>query len=288
MNSDTDFPALYRSANDLSVRSQKLFFIAIGTHLILLIFVSFLSTINTHKALIASLQLIGLLGSLGCSIYLFSQRPDRAWYAGRAAAESIKTVAWRFATRAEPYQSEDRLANLHFRLTLQQIIEQNKEIFKQLSTHLDGRQVTDWMTSMRRNSLELRKSNYAKFRIKDQLSWYAGKATYNRHLSHWFFWALVGTNALAVVFAVIKLATGDLFFSPIDILTAIAASLLGWMQAKRYSELAASYALTAHEISLINEQSMSPKTEQEFSQFVGDTENAFSREHTQWIARRDT
>ena len=59
------------------------------------------------------------------------------------------------------------------------------------------------------------------------------------------------------------------------------------MQAKRYSELAASYALTAHEISLIREQALNPSTEEEFSKFVSDAENAFSREHTQWSARRD-
>jgi len=67
----------------------------------------------------------------------------------------------------------------------------------------------------------------------------------------------------------------------------MAASVLSWMQAKRFSELAASYALAAHEISLIREKSMLPNTPDEFSQFVGDAENAFSREHTQWVARKD-
>ena len=60
------------------------------------------------------------------------------------------------------------------------------------------------------------------------------------------------------------------------------------MQAKRFSELASSYTLAAHEIALIREQSFLPKTETEFSLFVSDAENAFSREHTQWVARRDT
>ena len=74
---------------------------------------------------------------------------------------------------------------------------------------------------------------------------------------------------------------------PTDILVALAASVLSWMQAKRFSELAASYALAAHEIGLIREQAMLPGTDAEFSLFVGDAENAFSREHTQWVARQD-
>ena len=72
------------------------------------------------------------------------------------------------------------------------------------------------------------------------------------------------------------------------VFVAIAASLLSWMQAKRFSELAASYALAAHEIELIRQQSLLPSTDDEFSLFVDDAENAFSREHTQWIARKDT
>ena len=65
------------------------------------------------------------------------------------------------------------------------------------------------------------------------------------------------------------------------------ASYLGWIQAKRFSELSASYALAAFEISLIKLQSGSIKTDEDLSRFVGDTENAFSREHTQWVARKD-
>lgn len=30
-----------------------------------------------------------------------------------------------------------------------------------------------------------------------------------------------------------------------------------------------------------------PETDEKFSVFVGDAENAFSREHTQWVARKD-
>ena len=60
------------------------------------------------------------------------------------------------------------------------------------------------------------------------------------------------------------------------------------MQAKRFSDLAASYALAAHEIGFINEQAgRVGNDEEKFSSFVADAETAFSREHTQWVARRD-
>lgn len=56
----------------------------------------------------------------------------------------------------------------------------------------------------------------------------------------------------------------------------------------RFRELSASYALAAHEISLIREQSRQAMSDDQLSQFVGDAEDVFSREHTQWIARKDT
>ncbi|MBD3696924.1 SLATT domain-containing protein [Klebsiella pneumoniae] len=73
---------------------------------------------------------------------------------------------------------------------------------------------------------------------------------------------------------------------PISILTTIASSLVGWIQVKRYSELSASYILTAHEIGVIKEQASYVSSESDFSSFIRDAETAFSREHTQWIARR--
>jgi len=47
-----------------------------------------------------------------------------------------------------------------------------------------------------------------------------------------------------------------------------------------------SYALASYEINLILNQINSVNTESEFSKYVDDSENAFSREHTQWIARK--
>lgn len=282
-----DFPALYRSADDLSLESQRHFFSALKLHLALLIAAAILSIISIPHWSVAVLQLLTLLGALFCSIYLFSKRPDRYWYAGRAVAESIKTVTWRYVTRAEPFQGEDALARSDFQQRLKAIVDQNRDVAQALTAHLDEPQITQAMAQMRAAPLEQRKSTYADSRIKDQLTWYAKKARFNRHASNAFFWALIATNALAVVCAILRIQFVNVSIWPTDILVALAASLLSWMQAKRFSELAASYALAAHEIGLIREQAMLPSTDSELSHFVGDAENAFSREHTQWVARQD-
>ena len=283
---DQDFPALYRSADELSLTSQRQFFLILGLHLVMLVIAAILSVIGSCWS-VAIVQLLVLLCALGCSVLLFALRLDRRWYGGRAVAESIKTVTWRYASRAEPFQGDDECARHYFRQMLRQIVEQNREVCQYLATHLDEQQFTPVMDEMRAWVVRKRQENYAKLRINDQLTWYAKKAAFNRKMSRYFFRALVGVNVGAVIFAAFRVRYSEAHFWPTDVFIAMAASILSWMQAKRFSELASSYALAAHEISLIKEQSMVPYDDEKFSLFVGDAENAFSREHTQWVARKD-
>jgi len=284
---EQDFPALYRSADELSLASQTQFLLALKVHLVTLVIAAILSIISIPHWSVAALQLGALLGALGCSVYLFALRPERLWYAGRAVAESIKTITWRYVCRAEPFHGDDAMARSDFRQKLKAVVEQNRDVVQSLTEHLDGAQITPVMDQMRAGDLEKRRATYATSRIGDQLTWYAKKAAFNRRKSRGFFWALIAINSIAVVCAIVRIASPDQPFWPTDIFVAAAASLLSWMQAKRFSELASSYALTAHEIGLIREQSLLPDTDEKFSLFVGDAENAFSREHTQWIARKD-
>ena len=73
---------------------------------------------------------------------------------------------------------------------------------------------------------------------------------------------------------------------PVEVIATAAGAVLTWLQAKKHSELNSSYGLTAHEIVLIKGEALSVKTEKELSEFVVNSESAFSREHTQWAARK--
>jgi SMODS and SLOG-associating 2TM effector domain 3/SMODS and SLOG-associating 2TM effector domain 1 len=272
----------------LSLSSQQIFFRTLFLHLLSLVIAAVISVINSQLPEMAILQAVVLLGALACSIYLFSVRPDRYWYAGRAVAESIKTVTWRFVSKAEPFNTDDEEARHHFRQTLKSIIEQNKDVAQRLSDNLEGLQITNSMVAMRQKNFEDRSQAYIDFRISEQQRWYAKKSAHNKKMATQFFAALIITNTIAVVFAIAKIRFPNIPYWPTDALVAFAASILSWVQAKRFSELSASYALAAHEISLVREQSASVQTDEDLSKFVGDAENAFSREHTQWVARKDT
>ncbi|NJA89730.1 DUF4231 domain-containing protein [Rhodocyclus tenuis] len=282
-----DYPALYQSASDLSQRAQNAFYRAFLSHMGLLAIASAISVINSSRPDVAILQAIVLIGALGCAIYLYLVRPDRHWYSGRAVAESIKTITWRYVSKSEPFNGEDVIDSHNFGLKLKAIVEQNKDIAGLLTTHLDGVQISREMNRLRQASAMERLEYYKLNRIVDQQSWYASKASANRRLTNRFFIALIATIGVAIFFSIARVMFPTAPFWPTDFFVTVAAALLSWIQAKRFQELSASYALAAHEISLIRQQASSPMSDEELSKFVGDAENAFSREHTQWVARKD-
>jgi len=256
-------------------------------HLALLVIASILSVINSSSPSISILQAMVLLGALACAVYLFAVRPDRIWYGARAVAESIKTATWRFMSVAEPFQGPTEEARHQFRNLLKSIVDQNREVTQRLTRFLDEQQITDEMLHHRVEPFEVRIREYLKQRITEQQGWYAKKAAFNRRMATSFFVALIVVNTFAIGFAIARVHFATAAYWPTDVLIAMSAGLLAWLQSKRFSELASSYALAAHEISLIKEQSSFVGTDVAFSRFVGDAENAFSREHTQWVARKD-
>ncbi|MCS3770426.1 hypothetical protein HNP12_004567 [Aeromonas hydrophila] len=285
---ETDFPGLYQSADDLSGGAQSSFFAALALNLIFLVSAAVVSVVNYPHWGAALIQALLLAGATASSVYLALVRPERLWYSGRAVAESIKTLTWRYVSRAEPFHEDDLTSKKLFLIKLKEVISQNQGISDKLTSHISEKQISSTMVQLRADSFDTRRDNYIKHRINDQLMWYEKKAKSNKKSSERLFAALIFINALALIFALVKIANVQYPYFPTDILIAFAASLLTWMQAKRFSELSASYALTAHEIGIIREQADELISDNGLSLFVGDAENAFSREHTQWVARKDS
>lgn len=248
---------------------------------------SAISVINSPYPEVAILQALVLIGALMCALYLYFVRPDRRWYSGRAVAESIKTITWRYISKAEPFDNSDAIDSHDFGLKLKAIVDQNKDVAGLLTTHLDGLQISSRMDHLRQASANERLDYYRTHRIVDQQTWYANKAATNRRMVDKYFIALLSTIGISILFSIAKVRYPTASFWPTDFFVTVAAGLLSWIQAKRFQELSASYALAAHEISLIRQQAGTPMSDEELSKFIGDAENAFSREHTQWIARKD-
>lgn len=282
-----DYPALYASSDELSARAQRRFHVLLRSNLALLVLAALLSVGATDHWGLAVLQATTLLLALATTVASYFYRSERVWYSARALAESIKTLAWRFMARAEPFDLDDLQADRLLQNRLAETIRQNRSLAGRFQTGLARPQVSDEMRRVRSLNLADRISFYRLHRIVDQRNWYAAKATHNVRNGALFFYLVVAANGIAVVFALLKIRFPESGYWPTDVLVTLASAILAYIQSKRFSELAASYALTAHEIGIVEEQLRFVVEEADFSSFVGDAENAFSREHTQWEARKD-
>jgi conflict system pore-forming effector with SLATT domain len=284
---EADFPPLYTAADAASKGAQKQFLRILGTNFVLLVVAAAMSVINFPHPTFAICQATILATSLGLIIFLAVKQPQRVWYSTRALAESIKTITWRYVMRAEPFDSDEDKSRLGFIASVKKIFDDNKEVSSHAVELTAGALITPVMSKLRSQSLPERKENYRKHRIQDQQVWYARKAKWNKDTARAWFIGLIVINAVAFGFAVFRIEYPSIEHWPTDVFVAMAASVMGWVQTKRFQELASSYTLTAHEIVLLDAMLPSDNDEDKFSSFVGDAENAFSREHTQWRARRD-
>lgn len=285
--SSGDYPALFRAADTHAQDQQRLFFIVLGFELLLIVTATGISVVGSPLAWVAVLQATVLFAALGCAVFLFSTKPDRHWYTARAVAESVKTITWRYVMRAEPFDVDDAAAREQFRETLKEIVDQNQDVAGRFRTDLAGVQRTEAMEQLRRADFLVRKGAYTTGRIVEQQEWYARKSSMNSCRATRAFIFLVASLGLAGVFAIARVQFPEAPRWPTDLFVSLAIAGVAWIQAKRFTELAAAYSLAAVEISNIRLQADDVTHDGALSSFVGDAENAFSREHTQWAARKD-
>jgi hypothetical protein len=152
---------------------------------------------------------------------------------------------------------------------------------------IENRQVTGQMRLVRSMKFEQRLELYLKDRVDEQGAWYGGKARLNRRATKKWFGLVWFIHALAILMVVLQFSDSGWSYWPVDVLVVAAGASLTWMQVKRFRDLAAAYGLTEMEIGLVRASADHVKNEPDFNRFVDDSENAFSREHTQWLARRN-
>lgn len=281
-------PGLYQSADNASLRAQFIYFTSLKWYLFLLVLAALISFFWTSTAYGTLLSASLFLITLGILIYLRVKRPDDLWYNGRAVAESVKTRSWRWSMRAEPYQNCENIETVS-----KQFINDQKSILRQnrsLSETLDSSSgindpISDIMRKIRDLPISARLEIYKTQRIENQARWYASKSLFNKKRARLWFWMSVLFHSVAIGMLLYRIQDPSLLL-PVEVIATAAGAVLTWLQVKKHNELNSSYALAAHEIGLIKGESLSVKSEKDLSDFVLDSENAFSREHTQWTARK--
>jgi hypothetical protein len=218
------------------------------------------------------------------------QRFEGVWFDCRAVAESVKTASWRYMMQVAPYDSGDEGANLDskFIKELREIREARPGIDSHLSGFsTGGTEISEYMRKTRGLPLNDRRNFYLRDRLQDQRKWYEDKTRTNRGFGSVWFWSISAMQALALTLAIINAATGPWSMNIVPVIMTLATAFVAWTQIKRYDELIQPYGLAAQELSALESLESHASDPERFQEFVTQVEEAISREHTMWCARRN-
>jgi hypothetical protein len=299
--SDIDFPSLFHAADAESLKAQRVYMRCMASDLGLIIFGGLFGALSlegflpneTHFFKLTSVIVAAVLMTLGLilTLYIRSRQFEHNWFDGRAVAESVKTTTWRFMVCSEPYISSmtEKEVVMKFTESLRKVVDERKRFAAFLASgYEEGRfQVTPKMLEVRGLPLEEKKKFYLEERLNNQSQWYATKAEGNMKSSNRWFNGIVVAQALALLSTFILMQYPEFPVALPSVFATIAAAAVAWLQLRRHQELASAYGLAAQELSFIATQMSLVDSADEFAGFVSDAENAISREHTMWVARRD-
>lgn len=287
-----DYPSFFKNTDRYSLEGQQTYLKWIKFELFVLVIAAIISLfpfdIPEYGQVLAILSAVAFSAGIGITFYIKNSKFEDDWYIGRALAESIKSLTWKYMTKGEPFGSEYSIEEVDkkFIELLKEILDENKAFLKVTYQDDDGVNITDKMREIRQSSFEDRKSIYINDRVKDQQQWYKSKSAFNKTKSSNLFWTIIAFQAVALIYSLYLIANPT-EFNIVPLATTLAAALLSWLQVKQHQELSQSYAVAANDINLILSQEPYIDSEEKLEVFIADSENAFSREHTLWIARRD-
>jgi len=288
-----NFPNYFQAADAISISSQKHYLLVLKADLIAMVLAAGLAVYN-YQSIDSLLWLnvvtgLSLLTGLILTIVLRTKKYEDVWYQGRALAESCKTITWRFITCAEYFESTLDVAEVKERFIkrIQDLAGEFSELNSNLSAKLLNKPIiTDKMIEVRSLDLQERKKYYLENRIEDQKEWYSTKAESNKTSYNRWFIGIISLQILSIVCVVYLIVEPDSTWNLIGLLTTLSASAISWLQIKQHQELKQAYTTATTELNFIQELSENINTEGDLSQFILDSENAISREHTLWLAQR--
>ncbi|MGA5818337.1 DUF4231 domain-containing protein [Kitasatospora sp. NPDC094028] len=285
-------PGFFWAADSASLRGQRRSVLLSAWELVLLVVAA--ATGSADGEPWAWPAAAAYLGAITLAVVISRQNPQGLWYEGRAAAESVKTLAWKYAVRADAYRPPPRAlpdAEGLYRFQLGGVLGafRGSRVMPEPESEPAG--ITEGMRELRARPLAVRREVYLRERIQVQHDWYRSKARYCARAGHWAGVLGVLLPALGLVLAVLR-ALGAYTYDALGTVSAVAASVTAWAQLRQYRPLAAAYALAADELELIRRQLTtldvaSPDAEELWARLARDAEDAVSREHTTWQARRE-
>jgi hypothetical protein len=306
---DDDLPVLFRQADGLSIRAQRRYFAMLAAELVFLTLGAFFGVFGSARILNVQLNLGELtlpsfsatylvagaliLSALIIRLYRFVGHADARWYAARAVAESVKSLAWRYAVGGQPFalSLDSEAAETLLLHRLSDTLDDVPRLAHALNVVAKDKvnPSTGAMNELRTQDLDVRIESYRTGRVDDQLRWYERKARVNHRLARRAHWILALLEAIGVIFILLQLTLTVLrgaSFPLEGFIAVLVTAGIAWSQAKRYQDLSISYRIASREAHSLKGSIPKEPGEAAWAAFVDDAETAFSREHRLWRATR--
>lgn len=278
---DEDMPVVFRSSDTASLTGQRRYIRGTKWRLVLAVGAAVCGVLDQRAAFVA--LVVVFMTTIFVEFWLLAERPEQAWYDGRALAESTKTLAWRYAVGGSPFPADVPQADAQLRF-LERLRDLLREAPATSLAPMGSAAVTDAMNDLRGRDFATRKKAYVRHRVEDQLGWYTKKAQDNVVRARRWRMLLITVEALGLAAAVLRL-TGVLDFDLAGVLAAVLGAGSAWFAVRQYETLGRAYTFAATELSVVHDR-LAHTTEASWAQEVADAEEAISREHTMWRASR--
>jgi hypothetical protein len=288
---DELLPELFRLADSASLLGQQR---SVGLVRWQLLLLTVAAAAGAAGGPVCWLAAAAYLGAAGAVLRLTRRQPQGLWYEGRAAAESVKTLAWKFAVRADAYQPPPAPlpdAEGLYRSQLRHLVHDFRGSAALPADAELAPPVTAPMRELRAEPLAVRREVYLRERVRAQRDWYRGKGAYCDRAGRRTELLGIALPLLGLALAVPR-ALGALPVDAPGAVSAVALAVAAWAQLRQYRPLAAAYRLAAAELEQVHEQltRLDPTaagSEELWARLARDAEDAVSREHTTWQARRE-
>lgn len=285
----SDMPALFDAADKASVSSRAVFFGIVKAQVVLLLTGVLSGTIATATDVeqVAIVGVAAFIAVAALRVYSRLSSVEASWYDARMAAESVKSLSWRYSIGGEPFPIGSltaKEADALFNARLWELLSDlgNLRTPPSRGAHY---QITPAMRQLRQAGLSVRKTAYEQDRVGDQASWYAERARSNERQSRFWDAMFVLSSAVAIMFGLLQ-GFGAIRVNVLGVAGFVAALITMWTGVRRYDRQARAYGITAHELLAMASIMQPIEDEEEWADFVGSAEAAVSEEHTGWRVSR--
>ncbi|MET7603315.1 DUF4231 domain-containing protein [Streptomyces avermitilis] len=288
---EDDLPPLYAVNDRRALSRQSESFRAVRTQLVVLLLATGTATLaerlNSHIPSACAAVLYALTIAVG--LHSSRRRARAHWQAHRAAAETLKSLAWMYMVHGGPFHSgvthPDALFVERLEERLRELRKVGWEDSRDGPAAVGAGQITPVMRAVRAKPFGARRDLYLRERVLEQLTWYGNRASQAHRASVRWSSVTALLTLLALIAAVLRAAGVIGRWDLTGLLSASAAAGVAWQEVRRHRPLTYAHKLIEQDLDTLRIAMGTTVTEEGWADSVAEAERLVSPQHTDWLVR---